>query len=140
MKNKELAKEYYRAYRLAHKDKFKEYADRWKSKNKEKVNDYRKEYYNNHKDEIMEKQKDYVKRNRQKVTNLVLKRRKEVALELKEQGQIWTYLPKTARENKMCESLAKKLHIDETQARKMLIENNWNYKKLREEARNNASA
>jgi hypothetical protein len=58
------------------------------------------------------------------------RRRKEVAEELKEKGQRYTYLPKTERENKMTERLSKLRGISLEEARQVLVDNDWNIKKL----------
>ena len=129
-------------YKEKHPDKIRESQRKYREKNKEKLaQQRRKKYYENHdkyisyarnyyeknKEKHLEQSKKYIKNNRAKITKMVNKRRKEVAEELKQKGMIYTYLPKTQRENKMVKSLAKKTGINEDTARQLLIENEWNY-------------
>ena len=122
-----------RKYYAKNKEKYREWAKKWEKANQDKVKASRKKHYEANKKRILAQQKEYIKKNRAKVTGLVLRRRKEVAEELKKQGQIWTYLPKTQRQNKMVESLAKKMNVSEETARGYLEQFNWNYKGILED-------
>ena len=123
-------REYQRKYYQEHKEELNRKRREYRLRNKDKLREKRKEYYVKNKEMILESTKRYIQKNRKKVTKLVNKRRKEVALELKEKGQIYTYLNKSARENKMVEKLSKIANINENEAREMLIENDWNYKSI----------
>lgn len=111
-----------------HPDKVREYADRWRKKHPEKVRECSRRSYNKNKEKVLAKQREYQKSHRAEISKLVLRRRKEVAEELKAKGQIWTYLSKTARENKMCKSLSARVGVSEEVARSILEEHDWNYK------------
>lgn len=119
-----------RKYYQENKEKCQEYTRKWEKANPEKVKAARKKHYETHKESVLAQQKDYAKRNRAKVTQMVIRRRKEVALELAKKGQIYTYLPKTERENKMCKVLAKKMNCDIEKARIYLEDFDWNYKEI----------
>ena len=116
----------------------------WYLKNKDKQNEkckkwfkdhpnWKKEYYKKHKETILKQQKEYIKRNRKKVTNMVVRRRKEVAIELKNKGQMYCYLPKTERQNKMVEHLCKRTDMSKEESRALLIEYDWNIKQIKAE-------
>ena len=51
---------------------------------------------------------------------------------------MYCYLPKTERQTKMIEKLAKNKNIDVETSKKILIENDWNIKKLLGKENNNA--
>lgn len=131
--HKEHLKELHNKWQKENLDKVREYNNKWRAKNPDKAKEYARRSYERHKTEIALKQKKYREENRAKITQTIVKRRKEVAEELKAKGQIWTYLPKTARENKMVKSLANRMGIDEITSRAMLEEHEWNYKALIEE-------
>lgn len=140
-----------RRYRERHPEKVKENRKRYLEKNKEKVLEYQRKlrqenpekykeiarkYYQEHKEKCNEYSRQYTKKNRDKVTKMLTKRRKEVAMELASKGQIYTYLPKTARESKMINSLANKLNISKDKANQILVANDWNYVKIIEDSTN----
>jgi len=131
------SKEYIRArrrkYYQEHKEMFNKCSREWAKKNPDKVKAARKKHYEENKEKILEQNKEYIKNNRAKVTQMVLKRRKEVAMELAKKGQIWTYYPKTERENRMCESLSKKMGVTIELARDYLEQFDWNYKAIVED-------
>ena len=129
-KNRERICENQKRYMQKHKDKYNEYKRKYYQENTDKLKEYHKNYYEENKEHHLAKCKEYRLNNKAKVCKLVNRRRKEVAEELKAKGQIWTYLPKTQRENKMVESLAKKLGCGEIIAREILEKHNWNYKKV----------
>ena len=129
-KIKEQRKIYNTRYHEKHKEYMKEYSRKYRKEHPENVKKWAKNCYERNKENILASQKEYIKKNRKKVTEMVLRRRKEVAKELTEQGQIWCYLPKTARENKMVESLAKKIDTSEIIARELLEQRDWNYKAI----------
>jgi len=138
-------KEYMREYRQKNLERLNASHREYYERTKDKWKEYRKEYYQEHcdeiktknhekylknKDEILNKCKEYRHNNREKLTKKFLEYRKKKSLELKESGQLYTYLPKTQRENKMVESLAKKLGVGEIIAREILEKYDWNYKKV----------
>lgn len=91
---------------------------------------YFKDYYKKNKERMLEQGKEYRRKNRKMVTERYLAYRKKIAEQLREQGQIWVYLPKSKRESKMVNSVAKKLGCGEIIAREILEKYNWNYKKV----------
>lgn len=116
----------------------------WYLKNKERMNErtkqwfkdhpnWKKEYYEKNKDKIYQQQKEYTKRNRKKITNMVVRRRKEVATELKNKGQMYCYLPKTERQNKMIEHLCKRTDMSKEESRALLVAYDWNIKQIKAE-------
>lgn len=128
--SKEYIKARRRKYYQEHKEMFKRCSRKWEEANPDKVKLARKKHYETHKEQVLEQNREYIKNNRAKVTQLVIKRRKEVAAELAQKGQIYTYLPKTERESKMCQSLAKKMNCDIEKARNYLEDFDWNYKEI----------
>lgn len=128
-KNKEKYREYARRYQAEHKEEIAEKNRIWRQNNKDKLH---KKYIEN-KDKIYAQQKEYIKRNRKKVTKMVDDYRKRKAEEFKAQGQMYCYLPKTERQTKMIEKLAKSKNIDIETSKKLLIDNDWNIKKLLKE-------
>lgn len=141
IENKQKINEYHKKWREENLEKAREYNRRWAQENKEKVKEYReknkehikqraKQYYEEHKDEVYESQKQYVARNREKVTKMILKKRKENAELFKKQGQMFCYLPKTERQNRMIATLCRKKNINEEDSRKILEERNWNIKEI----------
>jgi hypothetical protein len=125
--NPEKSKEYRKRYYEKHKEEILAKKREYERQNKEKMIEFRKSYYLKNKETINAKNKEYVKNNRKKVSDRTLARRKEVAEELKQKGMIYTYLPKTQREEKTVTSLANKLNISEEEARVKLVANDWNY-------------
>lgn len=119
-------KEYNKKYYDKNKEKFVEYHRAWREKYPERV----KQYYEENKDKLLESSRIWRQNNKSRFTKMVNRRRKEVAEELKKQGQMFTYMPKTERERKMVEFLAKKWDINIETSRKVLEENNWNVKGL----------
>lgn len=119
-------REYRRKWANAHKEHLREYRE----KNKEYFAKLRREYYKTHKEKIQKSQKEYRKKNREKFNKIVHDYRKRKALEFEAAGQMYCYLPKTERQNKMVKIFCKKTALDETKARKLLEDNNWNIKKL----------
>ena len=136
MDKAEARRQYKKEYYYKNKEKCNASSKKYRDKNKDKIKEYAKQYYLNNKEQVDEKHKIYQKNNRKKITEMINKRRKKVAEELKTKGQIWTYLPRTQRENKMVHSLAINLNISEELARKMLIDNEWDYKMLLEKGIN----
>ena len=138
-KHPEKARETQQKYRERHKEKLaKERYERYHA-DPEKYKEIARKCYQKNKEKYAERNKEYVKKNRAKITQMVIKRRKKVALELAEKGQIYTYLNKSARESKMIMKLAQVLDISEVDSKQMLIDNDWNYKKLIKEHNNNDS-
>ena len=133
-KNKERLKEYAKKYYVNHKDDIDEKNRIWRENNRDKL----REKYIENKDKIYAQQKEYARKNRKKVTKMVLDYRKRKAEEFKAQGQMYCYLPKTERQTKMIEKLAKNKNIDVETSKKILIENDWNIKKLLGKENNNA--
>lgn len=125
---KRKTREYKRGYYQTHKKQQNEATKRWAKNNPEKVIEGRRRYYQEHKEEIYEKQKKYNEKNRKKITKMVCDYRKRKGKELKEQGQMYCYLSKTARENKMVAHLCKKIGVSEEKSRAMLEKRNWNIK------------
>lgn len=123
----EKMKEYKKRYYEKHKEEIMAKKRAYEEQNKDKIIEIRQKYYEKHKEAIYLKNKEYIKNNRQKITEALLKRRKQIAGELKEKGMIYTYLPKTQREEKTIKSLSKKTGISEEEAKEMLIANDWNY-------------
>lgn len=141
----EKKRQYNREYNKRNREKLNEYKKSYYEKNKEKMREYHNNYNKEHKDLVNERHRNYYKTNKEKVdgynnkwrTNnkekfnqCILKRKKERAIELREQGQIYVYLNRTARENKMVESLSKKFDISLDNSRELLVANNWNYVKI----------
>lgn len=91
---------------------------------------YYVEYYSKNKEKMLDANKKWRQENKEKFTKIVNRRRKEVADELKEQGQMYVYYPKTQRENKMIQLLCKTFGMDEVSARKVLENADWNIKSL----------
>lgn len=77
-----------------------------------------------------EKQREYAAKNRKKVTKMIHDLRKRNAEKFKAEGQMYYYLSKTERQNKMVEHLCKKTGISKEYSRQVLEENNWNIKAL----------
>lgn len=99
-------------------DAQKETQKRWVAKNRDKINEINRQWR---------------KANKEKFKQMVLKRRKKVAQELKAKGMIYTYLPRTKREMKTIEYIVRNLNVNEDQAREILIIYGWNVKKILEE-------
>ena len=97
-----------------------------------KLKEYRKKNYQKNKEKIDECNRQYRLNNKKKFAELCRASRKRKAIRLSEQGQIYTYLPKKEREQKMIKGLMRKFKYDETYARELLEINNWNYKSLLE--------
>lgn len=131
-KHPERIKEYLRKYREKNKEKLSAQQKQKRAQNPEKFKEIARKSYQKHKEIRLVQSKEYNKKNRAKVTKMINKRRKEVAIELSKKGQIYTYLNKSARESKMVSRLAIVLNISEESARQLLLENEWNYKKLTE--------
>lgn len=129
LKNKDKLREYNKKYYLENKERIDEKNRIWRQNNKDKLH---KRYIEN-KDKIYAQQKEYIKRNRKKVTKMVDDYRKRKAEEFKAQGQMYCYLPKTERQTKMIEKLAKSKNIDIETSKKLLLDNDWNIKKLLKE-------
>lgn len=124
-------KDYNRKYYQKNKDKFRQYYKNWwNKKTEEEKKEWRHNYYLKNKEMFNKSSKKYIARNRAHVTFLCDRRRKEVAEILKEKGQRFTYLPKTERENKMSGRLSRLMNISLEEARQLLIDNDWNIKKL----------
>lgn len=139
--NKERIKEYHKKWREENLEKAREYGRRWARENKEHVKAYRernkerireraKQYYQEHKEEMYKSQQKYIAKNRAHVTYLLHKKRKENAELFKAQGQMYCYLPKTERQNKMVQKLCDKKGLSEEESRKLLEERNWNIKSI----------
>lgn len=123
--------DYNRKYYQKNKDKFRQYHKNWwNKKTEEEKKEWRHNHYLKNKEVFNRSANKYIARNRARVTFLCNRRRKEVAEELKEKGQRFTYLPKTERENKMSERLSRFMNISLEEARQLLIDNDWNIKKL----------
>ena len=90
---------------------------KWAKNNTDKVNAINKRWRQNHKKQF---------------SQIIIARRKEVSNELKAKGMMFTYYSKTYREKKNIEYLVKKLHINEDEARQLLVDNDWNTKKILE--------
>ena len=129
LKNKDKLRAYNKKYYLEHKEQIDEKNRIWRQNNKDKLH----KKYIEKKDKIYAQQKEYIKRNRKKVTKIHTNYRKRKAKEFKAQGQMYCYLPKTERQTKMIEKLAKSKNIDIETSKKLLLDNNWNIKKLLKE-------
>ena len=128
-KKQEYNKKYYQEHKeIIAKKKKTRYLD-----NLENAKIKRKEYYQNNKDYILANNKKWRENNKEQFKKIVHARRKVVAEELKKQGQMYVYLPRTARENKMIVTLSNKMGCTLEESRDMLIKNNWNMKKILEE-------
>ena len=130
-KKNDYQKEYQREY--AKRDYVIEKRKQHYENNKELYKEYRQKYYQTHKEEIRNKQREYAKNNREKVTQICNNYRKRKAQELKQQGQMFCFLPRTERESKMVEKFAYKKNISLELSRELLVKNNWNIKKLLKE-------
>jgi len=100
---------------------------------KEEINARRRRYYAKNKERIYASQKKYIQKNRKRITKMIDDYRNKKALEYKEQGQMFCYLPKTERQNKMVERLAKKGNLTLEESKTMLEKRNWNIKELERE-------
>ena len=90
----------------------------WRQANKEKVN---------------ETNRKWRQANKEKFNASVQSYRKRIAKEMREKGMMFVYISRTQRELKTINYLCKKLKINEDQARRLLIDNEWNVKKILEE-------
>lgn len=125
--------EYNRKYYQEHKETI---AQRKKTRyldNSESVKTKRKEYYQNNKNNILASNKKWRENNKEQFKKTVHARRKAVAEELKKQGQMYVYLPRAARENKMIVLLSNKTGCSLEESKDTLIKSNWNIKKILEE-------
>lgn len=131
MENKR--QEYHKKYYQEHKE---EIAQRKKDRyyeNLENTKIKRKKFYENNKDNILVSNKKWRENNKEQFQKIVHARRRAVAEELKKQGQMYVYLPRSARENKMVVLLSNKVGCSLDESREILIKNNWNIKKILEE-------
>lgn len=143
--NKEKKNEYQRRYRETHREEKRAYNKKWARENKERVKEYRKkryeenpeyyiakkrEYYYANKEKVLTSQRKYRQNNKEKVNKMFHDYRKRKAIEFQAQGQMYCYLPKTERQNKMVACLCKKTSLSEVECRALLEENNWNIKAL----------
>lgn len=112
-----------------------------KAKKKEYMREYFKKYperrriaqqkwVKNNRDKKKEANERWRLNNKEKFNAVQLASRKRKAQKLKEQGQMYTFLPRTQRENKMVEKLAVVYNIDSSDARELLITTDWNIKAL----------
>lgn len=136
-RNREKLLEYHREYQRKNADKLKLYREKRKDqlreyRSTEEYKQKRKQYYREHKEEMYRSQQIYIARNRKKITEQILKKRKENANKFKEQGQMWCYLPKTDRQNKMIQTLCKRKGFTPEESRKLLEERNWDIKSILE--------
>lgn len=134
-------KEYQRKWERENKEKIHEYWHRWyyerggKEKCREKMKRYnqthkeeKRKYYKEHKDEIYKMQTKYRLKNKEKWNKIQNDRRKKKAIELKEKGQMFVYLTKTKREERMIKHLSRKLNITLEESKKKLESYDWNIK------------
>ena len=84
---------------------------KWVENNREKVREINRNWRQNHKEQFKD---------------MVIKRRKDVAEQLKAKGTMFTYLPRTQRELRNINYVMRMLNINEDQARELLIKYNWN--------------
>lgn len=89
--------------------------NKWVKKNKETIYEYNRQWRQT---------------NKEKWNESVLKYKKRKAQEMKEKGMMFVYLSKTERELRTINYLCKKLNINEDEARKLLINVDWNVKSL----------
>ena len=84
----------------------------------------------NHKEQVNTINRNWRQAHKEQWNQIVLSYKKRKAQEMKEKGMIFTYLPRVQRELRTINYLCQKLNINEDQARKLLIENEWNVKKI----------
>lgn len=128
--NKNKRSIYNKTYYEKNRERILKQEKEYRERNKEHFLEYRKNYYNEHKDEIYASQQKYIARNRKRITKMRNDYRKRKAVEFKEQGQMYCYLPKTERQNKMVLHLQKRTNKSDDECRSLLIQNNWNIKKI----------
>lgn len=124
--NKGKQKAYWKKYYEKNKEKVHKQQREYYERNKESINKYRKEYYQEHKEEIYKAQQKYFAKNRQYITKLQNAIRKRNAEKYKAEGQMYCWLHKTERQNKMVQKLCRERGFSEEESRKLLEERNWN--------------
>lgn len=87
---------------------------------------YKHEYYLKHKDNIYAKQQEYFAKNRKKITKMMNDYRKRCAIQYKNEGQMYYWLPKTERQNKMINLVCRKKRLSVEDAKALLESVNWN--------------
>lgn len=87
----------------------------WARNNKEAINEYNRKWR---------------QANKEKWNESSLKYRKRKAQEMKEKGMMFVYMSRTQRELRTINYLCKQLNINEDEARRLLIDNEWNVKKI----------
>ena len=123
-------KEYIKKWQKENKDKLNEYQKQYKEKNKEKAKEWQKKSYYSHKEERLEYSKEYYEDHKKRHNENIHRRRKEVALIRQQKGAYYTYLSKTEYEMKNINKVIKCNKVNEDRARELLIENDWNTRRI----------
>ena len=92
-----------------------------------------RKWIENHRQQVNENNRKWRQENKEKWNKASLKYRKKKAQEFKEKGMMFVYLARTERELKTINYLCRKLNINEDEARRLLIDNEWNIKKILQE-------
>jgi len=128
MTQKEKRRDYWKEYYQKHKGELNEKHKKFLQS--ERGKEYRLKYYRKNKEKIYSQQQEYIARNRKKITRMMVDCRKRNAEKFAAEGQMYCYLPRTERENKMVKKLSKEFNLTEVESRKLLEERNWNIKSL----------